>query len=187
MVKLSKLLGVFVLILAAGMLLSSCEVAKYTGGGTIPGADGGKANFGFNINTCKDPMTSNVLYRDKNSEVALMGWVMDAEDCKHGGWMCDLCRDIGRSRFHCGDRAKFKAAAKIGYTSKNPRVPDDYDNPEKQKAVLCISDKGEGANAKKPDVVAIKILSGPFAPYINCGRVKGNIQKHECPDDELEF
>jgi len=185
MIKSTKLLSIFVLLVTVGLLGSSCELAKYTGGGTIPGATSGKANFGFNINGCKDPATSNITFHDKADGVKLKGWVTEAATCPTLDSLCgkcayiyhEVCDDVKGSGF------SFIGAAKVAYTSKNPKEPDTFDDIEDQEAILCISDRGEGAN-DPPDFAAIYIKSGPFEDYANCGEVSGNVQMHECPEEE---
>jgi hypothetical protein len=108
-------MATLVLVLAVGFLASSCEILKYTGGGTIPSANydsGKKANFGFNIDACNaDPwsgegLMSSLTFHDKwatefggddpvqiKNGVMLRGWVVDLEGCDHfsSSYACDTC------------------------------------------------------------------------------------------------
>lgn len=158
-------------------MLSGCaEPAKVTGGGWIPSAETGKANFGFKGDSCSGPVTGQFNYHDKNAQaggVKVQGEVVTAVKCLADSDLGSLpapefCSTV------CALGVGLPAlGVEVNYRSTNPNARGSGT------AFACVADNGEGANATS-DLAAIAIVSGPFTGYTNAGEVQGNIQEHKC-------
>src|SRR5215813_9264726 len=164
--KLSMVL--FVVALTA-LLVTSCDRA--TGGGRLDGANG-RASFGFNGDGCDTTnFKGQVQYQDQDGGQKFHGSVSYARQCLAGGDcpVCDPLRITLGFPLTLGD---YEIA--VDYRSTNP------DFPGSGTATLCVTDNGEGANAVASDSAIIQISSGPYAPYLNYGSIRGNVQQHKC-------
>jgi hypothetical protein len=146
---------------------------KMTGGGWIPSSSqiqGHKANFGFNAAQCVEgQIAGHFNFHDKHAPafplggVKVSGSVVAAKLCT----AADPC-----SESDCPIGA---FEVEVTYRSTNPRYPGPAG-----RALACVEDKGEGANATGADNGKIVITTGVFRGYENQGPVQGNIQAHEC-------
>lgn len=183
---MKKLFIMFSVLCVGIMGLSGCaKPGKVTGGGTILSAngEGGKANFGFNADSCDATynikldeligVTGQFNYHDKDyvklgkGGVKMNGKVTGAA----------LCTDKTKDDIICGKCGKTgQAAYKVyfNYDSTNPKVPGEGAGK------VCVIDNGEGFNAASSDMAYIDVESGPYAHYSNEGEVQGNIQSHPC-------
>lgn len=153
-------------MLFATVLLGSLTACKglYTGGGWIDSTEGdGKANFGFNVTNCEGYVEGHFNYRDKNAGIKMNGEIVEFKQCFFGD--CKI--------FDCDYYSI------VDYRSTNPKVPG-YGQ-----AWICAGDGGEGANSSELDDVWIYVIDGPYDGYFNFGSVNGNIQQHECVEEEL--
>lgn len=173
---------------AVAFLSFGCEYnGKVTGGGSMDGINGGKANFGFNASQCLDKddnfvVKGNLNYHDKGVGVKLKGDVTNAGLCAvdgdvfDGGSQCNTADGIGAC-FGGEHEVQFN------YDSKNPAVPGSGTG------VACLSDGGEGVNVGGgtfgADSVYVQINSGPYAGYANFQvGINGNVQDHACPGEK---
>jgi hypothetical protein len=141
----------------------------FTGGGWIDGESGGKANFGFNANSYDynpftgDDVTGHFNHYDKMAGVKMNGTIVKFKKCPRYR-DCDAPCDYW---------------AEVEYRST---MPGDRGTGM---AIMCAHDGGEGANTAEVDEVAMYVLSGPFEDYFNAGEVHGNLQSHECPEEDF--
>jgi hypothetical protein len=170
---------------AIALAVSACaEKTKVTGGGTIPSVKYGKANFGFNGNSCKGEVKGNFNYHDKSAwgydypsgGVKLHGSVEKAAKCldvldpttDYAPAFCSLvCKKLGLPAL----------GVEVLYESTNPKAPG-YGT-----AWACMRDNGEGAKSYD-DQVVIVVKDGPYKGYKNYGKVQGNIQEHGCGEED---
>ena len=117
------------------------------------------------------------------------GWLESAVEGKANfGVVFNGCKDDATLNFTYHDKAagvKLKGGLyeiidedtlKVEYRSTNPK-----DRGEGL-AILTLVDNGEGTGEHGD--LSIEIYSGPFAGYKNIGLINGNIQEHECNEDE---
>lgn len=159
--------------LAAMAMASACAVpGKVTGGGTIPGPNGGKANLGFNGDSCSGDVTGQFNYVDIKSKVKANGDVVKAKRCVDAdtedaefSLLCGLCKlAVGVPSY----------GLKVNYRSTEPTKPGAGT------AIACVVDNGQGAKATGKDLAAIYVIDGPFGGYSAKGPVQGNIKSHAC-------
>lgn len=158
----------FCLVLTA-LLLSSCDRA--TGGGRLEGVNG-RASFGFTGDGCDFPVfKGQVQYNDHDGGQKFNGNVNYARQCLVGG-DCPVCDPLRISLGFPLTLGDYEVG--VDYQSTNPAVPGSGT------AILCFTDNGEGANAVASDNAIIQVQSGPYAPYLNYGDIRGNVQQHKC-------
>ena len=171
----------FATLVLATVLATGCTVpGKVTGGGTIPGIDGGIANFGFNTDSCEGFITGRFEFHDKDivayeNGVRMNGEVTDAGKCS-GQSSDDSVRNsyCETSYYENALGCAEGYVVDVNYRSTNPRYPGSG------AAVACVIDNGEGVNSTSSDAVWIHVSSGPYRDYYNKGGVEGNIQSHSC-------
>jgi hypothetical protein len=191
-------------LLVAALSAAGCARGIATGGGTIPsiypdtrGAT--KANFGFNARSCEEGVTTgNFNYHDKSAGLdydsglkggglKMFGDVQlacdcmqegDEGDCKGTGTgLCAACKVV--ALFLGWDQTEgYITAIDAHYWSTNPKIEGEGD------LIACVVDNGEGGKAEEDDQIAVKVLSGPYAGYINGGSVSGNVQAYPCPEPD---
>jgi hypothetical protein len=177
--KFLRLCASAVLALA---LVGCAEPGFFSVGGWIPGAEGGKANFGGYVDACNFPTTyGHLTYHDKGYPLRLEGHVTGGAQCVNDGGepsaACVQCQAVaidklGWSSFPVAD---------LGYAEITYRSQDKRNNPGTGTAFVCVADFGEGANADDPDFLYINVETGPYGGYENWGEVKGNINQEDCP------
>lgn len=162
----------FCLLLTTLVALASGACDRSTGGGRLDGANG-RASFGFTADGCDfpDSFKGNVQYQDHDGGQKFNGDVVYARQCLVGGDcpVCDPLRITLGFPLTLGDYE-----VGINYRSTNPNFPGDGT------AVLCVTDNGEGVNSTGSDTAIVQIQSGPYAPYLNYGSIRGNVQQHKC-------
>ena len=155
--------AIFAAFLLVG--LSGCmPTGTYTGGGWLSDEEG-RANFGFNASNCDGPVVGHFNFRDKGEGVAMNGDVVEFTKCFSGDCLliefCDYYSIV-----------EYRSTAK---GSKG----------EGGEALVCASDDGEGANSLELNDFGVYVYSGPYDGYLKFGKVNGNIQSHECPEEEI--
>jgi hypothetical protein len=178
------LLTLSVLILSTLLTLTGCLVTvpgKITGGGWIPSISGmekEKASFGFNANSCEglSYAEGHFNFRDKYADfpggVKMNGEILEAYECEEqeSGTSTCYCDGIFEPPWH---------EISVYYRSTNPKRRGEGE------AIICIKDNGEGENAVLADTAFAEVLSGPYVGYKNIGFVQGNVQSHECEEEEV--
>jgi len=174
-IKVTLKINQLVLSVFCLALISGCNNAvdgKVTGGGTIASASGnGKANFGFNGDSCSGTVKGKFNFHDKyflaeNGGVKMNGSVTSADLCVTSGTgqainhYCGLCAD--------------GYIVNLDYRSTNPKIEGEG------QAVVCAKDNGQGFKATESDTIWIRAISGPYADYYSEGSVQGNIKGHAC-------
>jgi len=161
------------------------EAVKYTGGGTIASAqqgcdDGATANFGFVLNNCGDEIKGGLTYHDQYYELKENKLAYRCEDFNDKFTKQALAQGVKFTAEWTGAASVISMVgfADFDYASQNPFCRGTGEG------FAWVVDNGEGAEAS-PDLICIKIASGPFKNYENCGffgqEVQGNIQEHDCP------
>ncbi|MDH5630861.1 MAG: hypothetical protein OEY96_11980, partial [Gammaproteobacteria bacterium] len=147
---------------------------KVTGGGTIASAAGeGKANFGFNGDSCSGQVTGKFNFHDKDfgaetGGVKMNGTVKATDHCVASGTgtklntMCSQCAN--------------GYLITLDYKSTNPKKKGNGS------AMACVKDNGQGMKATSSDSIWVKVTSGPYSGYNNNGNVQGNIKAHSCDE-----
>jgi hypothetical protein len=173
-----KIVCPFVLV---GLMSGCAQLGKVTGGGWMESASGsGKANFGFNANSCDAyeledewvDVRGRFNYHDKNADIKMNGKVVSVMECLAPAEnlldapLCDV--------FCIG-----------GYVVEVDYRSTLTTNKGSGSARVCVWDNGEGANATASDFAKFEALTGPFAGYMNSGPVQGNIKAHECEEEEI--
>ena len=186
---MSRNIPICLFVLCVGLLLvfSGCQgiPGKVTGGGKIINECGeATANFGFNADSCDSEcgeLVGHFNYVDKGADVKMNGYVVGAEECPGGidladpSPICTACYDL--SSLYGFDGTVY--GVEVVYRNTNPKVEG-----EGGIAYGCVVDNGEGANADDADMTFICVEDGPYAGYKNLGKVQGNIQAHECDDND---
>lgn len=195
MVKSSKLLTIFVLLLAAGFVFSSCARTKVTGGGKIVN-EHGKSTFTVNADSCDtdevtgDPIVKgNLTYHSADKTIRIKGYITDAANCSEKGDLfsdkteCSLCNiiaDIFVEDSQNNVEKPDRLLVKFQWYSQMPRDKSNYGF-----GIACMIDNGQGAGAD-PDLVGIGLFGGDIGHYVNWGEVQGNLKQHACPEPEEE-
>lgn len=168
--------------------LAGCEIPmKVTGGGSLEPNDlGTRVTFSITANDCDNngnvdsyyfgcPLGSvkgKVSYNDKDLGVKLIADVLEIA-CVY-----EPEPNTTGSCFWNGEEAIYVAVLK--YHSTNPQIPGEGI------AEIGVINDGEGNNTVDDgDEFGIDILSGPFVGYENRGLVQGNIQTHECNNNNI--
>ena len=161
---------VFFCLVLTALLASACDRA--TGGGRLDGVNG-RASFGFNGDGCDFPNSfkGNFQYNDHDGGQKFSGDVTYARQCLVGG-DCPVCDPLRISLGFPLTLGDYEVA--VNYRSTNPAVSGGGT------AVLCVTVNGEGANAVAADNAIVQVQSGPYAPYLNFGSIRGNVQQHKC-------
>ena len=167
-----------------------------TGGGWIPssafnGENGQyKANFGFVADSCNgdDYIKGHFNYIDMKANpdrwpggVKMNGEIIGAAKCFYCDEQgCDVYPECGYCYEVLGQEETNYPVyeVQVFYSSTNPKMRGEGF------AFACVKDNGEGSNAEFADWAIIKVESGPFNHYYNKGPVQGNIQSHECKENE---
>lgn len=165
--KTSTLL--FCLVLALLLISVGCD--RVTGGGRLDGVNG-RASFGFNGDGCGGTdFKGQLQYQDHDGGQKLHGDVVFARQCVVDG-DCPVCDPL---RIQLGfPLTTGDYEVTVDYDSTNPAIPGSGT------ATVCLTDNGEGAKAVDADSAIIQIQSGPYAPYLNFGSLRGNVQQHKC-------
>jgi len=158
----------FCLVLTA-LLVGACDRA--TGGGRLEGVNG-RASFGFTGFGCGGTdFKGQLQYQDHDGGQKFNGDVTFARQCLVDG-DCPVCDPL---RIQLGFPLTLgDYEVTIDYKSTNPAFPGNGI------ATACFTDNGEGAKAIDSDTAIIQVQSGPFAPYLNHGSIRGNVQQHKC-------
>jgi hypothetical protein len=178
-----------IMLFAIMFSLSGCmALGKVSGGGWLEGAEGGKANLGFNAAQCEVGFIGgSFTYHDKKADkLQIHGDVTNAGLC-HGN-PSDYDKDLGKCN-SC--RAIWGGSTLLGCTAY--QVEFDYVTQGKAKdtgtGFACVVDCGEGSKALA-DALYIELDYG----YINSGPLSGgNIKAQSCTctdglnNDEDEF
>ncbi|MDH5764721.1 MAG: hypothetical protein OEZ38_01805 [Gammaproteobacteria bacterium] len=165
----------FIVIAACISILYGCSNAtngKVTGGGTIVSASGnGKANFGFNGDSCTGKVKGKFNFHDKYHNA-------DKGGVKLNGTVTgtDHCIATGTGARYSGDCTQCANGyiVKLNYKSTNPKIPGTGE------AIACVVDNGQGMKATSSDSIWVKATSGPYSGYFSKGNVQGNIKGHAC-------
>ncbi|HET6469975.1 MAG TPA: hypothetical protein VFG43_16495 [Geminicoccaceae bacterium] len=156
-------------------MISGCALpAKVTGGGTLPGKVAGKANLGFNGESCSGSVVGQFTYADTKSGVKMNGDVVEAVECLDYE---DQSTDVAPAfcAATCLPAVGLPAYGfEVNYRSTNPKQPGSG------QAIACVVDNGQGVKATSADEVVLVVVTGPFAGYLNQGPIKGNIKSHGC-------
>jgi len=165
-----------VFVVFAGLLtIAGCTNAvngKVTGGGTIVSASGsGKANFGFNGDSCSGKVQGKFNFHDMN-------YAKDKGGVKMNGTVTatDHCVASGTGVRYATDCTSCAGGyiIKLNYRSTNPGMKGDG------VATACVKDNGQGMKATSSDSIWIRANTGPYQGYYSAGNVQGNIKGHSC-------
>jgi len=176
-------LGIF--FFSALLTWAGCEPAKVTGGGWIPSASslGGKAIFGFNVDSCAQHRTGlgRFNYHDKNAGVKMNGYITQAGECVDGqGQSVDLLGKAACDHEKPTNLVEPFYKFTLYYTCTNPKSRKLGKGGQ---ATVFVQDNGEGGNVVvmgDGDYAHIVVDNGPYEGYTNAGTVQGNIQSHAC-------
>ena len=159
----------FFCLLVTALLITGCD--RVTGGGRLEGVNG-RASFGFNADGCGIPdFKGQLQFNDHDGGQKFHGNVAFARQCVVDG-DCPVCDPLRISLGFPLTTGDYEVT--INYDSTNPAQPGSG------LATVCLTDNGEGANAVDSDNAIIQIQSGPYAPYLNFGPLRGNVQQHKC-------
>lgn len=169
-------------------ILSGCAIdGKVTGGGTMASISGtGKAVLAFNANSCGGSVSGQFNFHDKNYTeyprgVKMHGDIVGADRC--------VAEETAGSRENAACETSFDEnppgcmggyVVTVKYRSTNSKARGAG------RATVCVIDHGRGARTSGMDEVWLRVNSGPYAGYFNKGKIKGNIQSHECDSTSSE-
>lgn len=165
-----SLIGIMTIAAASLVMIGCTSPTKVTGGGQIApysSYPSDSASFGFNGNSCESGITGQFNFID--SSLRIDGGV------KFHATVTDayICDDFF---FGCAPCAYGDNVVEGDYRSTNPKFPGTGSFS------ACLIDGGEGNGTT--DTAYIRVSGGPFDGYSLGGTVSGNVQEHDCDDDD---
>jgi hypothetical protein len=160
-----KLLG----LVAAAVILSGCTIISADGGGWMPGAENGKASFGFDIwcNYATDRLNGTWVYQDKKSGINAHGTLTDTG----GGWIKPFFGSPYETGLHCSPQFgsyDSEAGLHLVYQTRSC----GHGVCDSGFAYVRLDDDGQ-QGPDKGDELKVEFWTGPYAGYENWGTLLG--------------